>query len=347
MGGKALKTIEAKRLNAPEYHALVPVVLDEIAGVVGRDRPLCEIEAYRTKPDFGDMDVLVASDGIPQDYKDAIASAFRSREVVKNGSVTSFERDGFQVDVIAIASESFDYARSYFAWNDLGNLVGRIAHKMGLKHAFVGLMAPLRDGDHMFAELVVTRDVDSVLATMGYDPVRYRQGFNTLEDIFHFVASSPMFNPDIYLLENRNATARVRDSKRKTYSAFLEWLDDPDGLDAHRKPPSPGWFCFPEDKTSWTPALRAKYPDFGARVDVALERKSLHKAARQIFNGERVGELTGLKGKELGEVMRELRSRHDGQDALAAWVLAAGQKGVDEAVLECASSLCRVKGFRP
>lgn len=343
MGGKALKMIQAKRLDADEYHALVPVVLDEIAGVVGRDRPLCEIEAYRTKPDFGDMDVLVASDGIPQDYKDAIAAAFRSREVVKNGNVTSFERDGFQVDVIAIASESFDYARSYFAWNDLGNLVGRIAHKMALKHAFVGLMAPLRDGDNMFAELVVTRDVDSALATLGYDPRRYRKGFDTLEEIFHFVASSPLFNPDIYLLENRNATSRVRDSKRKTYAAFLEWLDDPQGLDAHMKPPSHGWFTFPEDKSSWMPALRVKYPDFGARVDVALDRKALHEVARKVFNGERVSELTGLKGKELGELMRELRSRHDGQDALVGWVVAAGEKGVDAAVLECADGMVRAK----
>lgn len=339
MGGRALKFVETKRLEAREYHALVPAVLDIVAGVVGRDRDLCEIEAYRSKPDFGDMDLLVASDGIVSSYKDDLAEAFRSREVVRNGNVTSFDFDGFQVDVIAIEQKSFDFAKSYFAWNDLGNLMGRIAHKMGLKYAFEGLYLPLREGDQKFDEVIVTRDVDSALETLGYDPVRYRQGFDTLEDIFVFAASTPFFNPDIYLLENRNAIARRRDAKRKTYAEFLDWIEDPKGLSATLQEPEAGWFSFPRDKSAWISRLQERYPTFSEDLHHALERKRRREQAGEIFNGHRISTLTGLSGAELGGLIQEIKSVHGQGDAFVDWVLGAGPQGVDKTVEEIAASL--------
>lgn len=339
MGGNALKSIDTRRVDAAEFQALVPAVLDTLAGIVGRDRPLCVIEAYRHKPDFGDMDVLVSADGLADTYKDEIATAFGSREVYRNGNVTSFDRNGFQIDLIAIPAQSFDFARAYFAWNDLGNLVGRIAHKMGLKFGFEGLHAPLRDGDHMFAEVLVTHDVDQALSFLGYDAARYREGFDTLEDIFRFTASTRFFNPDIYLLENRNATSRVRDAKRKTYSAFLDWLAAPGGLAAARPAPAEGWYRFADDKTSWRPALRQAFPDFGDRLDAALARKARHESAAAIFNGRRVGDITGLTGQALGELMRTLRQPHAGTDALDDWVLAQGEAGVRQAIEQAAARL--------
>lgn len=335
MGGSALKTIDTRRLLAAEYHDLVPTVLAEIASVVGRDRSICEIESYRNKPDFGDMDVVVASDDIAGTYKDDLEKLFRSREVYRNGNVTSFDREGVQIDVIAIPQASFDFARSYFAWNDLGNLMGRVAHSMGLKYAFMGLLLPLRQGTHMFAEVAVTRNVDEAMTFLGYDVERYKKGFNTLEEIFQFTASTPYFNPDVYLLENRNATSRVRDAKRKTYSAFLDWLEDPQGLKKFmggRSEPEGGWYQFPEDKASWFPALRTSFPVFSDELDLVLVRKARHETAASLFNGELVSRLTGLSGKPLGDVMRLLREPHPNRDAQDDWVLQVGASGVEKAV---------------
>src|SRR3546814_18504796 len=60
---------------------------------------------------------------------------------------------------------------------------------------------------------------------MGYSPDGLDQGFETPEDIYSFVASSPFFSSDIFLLENRNAKARMRDKKRKMYMEFLLWCE--------------------------------------------------------------------------------------------------------------------------
>jgi hypothetical protein len=342
MGGNALKSIKTHRLDAGEYHALVPKVLEIIRGVVGDKRPLCAIEAYRQKLDFGDMDVLMASDGLRADYKDLLEKAFKSREVYRNGNVTSFDFDGFQIDLIAIPNKKFDYANAYFSWNDLGNLVGRIAHKMGLKHGFEGLYFPLRaSSTHLIAEVAITLDVNRALTFMGYDPVRFAQGFDTLEDIFRFTASTPYFNPAIYLFENVNATSRVRDIKRKTYTTFLKWLDDPQGLQAFKneRPDIDESYVFPQDKSVWTAPLRAQFPCFVASLDQALLRHSRNEAVRAIFNGERVAQLTGLSGKSLGNLMGDMRNSHPSADAWTQWVLSVGQAGVDAAVLQAASRL--------
>lgn len=339
MGGNALKSIQTHRLDAGQYHALVPKVLEIIRSVVGDKRPLCAIEAYRQKLDFGDMDVLMASDGLCADYKDLLEKAFKSREVYRNGNVTSFDFEGFQIDLIAIPDEKFDYANAYFSWNDLGNLVGRIAHKMGLKHGFEGLYFPLRaSSTHLIAEVAITLDVNHALTFMGYDPVRFAQGFDTLEDIFKFTASTPYFNPAIYLFENVNAASRIRDIKRKTYTTFLKWLADPDGLQAFKNEHRDinDSYVFPQDKSVWTAPLRAQFPGFGASLDQALLRHSRSEAVRAIFNGERVAELTGLSGKSLGNLMGDMRNSHPSADAWVQWVLSVGQAGVDAAVLQAA-----------
>lgn len=344
MGGNALKSIQTHRLDASEYHALVPKVLEIIRSVVGNKRPLCVIDAYRAKQDFGDMDVLMGSDGLRADYKDLLEKEFKSREVYRNGAVTSFDFDGFQIDLIAIPDEKFAYAKAYFSWNDLGNLVGRIAHKMGLKHGFEGMYFPLRaSSTHLIAEIAITLDVNKALTFMGYDPVRFAQGFDTLEDIFRFTASSPYFNPAIYLLENVNAHSRVRDSKRKTYTNFLKWLSNPQGLQAFKneRRDIDGGYVFSQDKSVWTAPLRAEFPGFGASLDQALLQHARNEAVRAIFNGERVAQLTGLSGKSLGNLMGDVRNSHENYDAWAQWVLSVGQAGVDAAVLQAASRLAQ------
>src|SRR3546814_2979589 len=79
----------------------------------------------------------------------------------------------------------------------------------------------MRDGDHKFREIELTRNFSKALAFMGYSPDGLDQGFETPEDIYSFVASSPFFSSDIFLLENRNAKARMRDKKRKMYMELL------------------------------------------------------------------------------------------------------------------------------
>jgi len=140
-----------------------------------------------------------------------------------NGGVTSFDYKGFQIDLIHTTHEKFDYALSYFSWNDCGNLVGKLAHRFGLKHGHDGLFLSLHDGHNKFGSILLTENHDDTLKFLGLDVKKFKNGFDNLEEIFAFVAASPNYSPDWYLLENITSAGRIRDKKRDTYRKFLEF----------------------------------------------------------------------------------------------------------------------------
>lgn len=299
MGGNALKNCETRRYQRDEYLKLeVEMVLDlsETLGV-----PVWAIPAYKTKPDFGDMDLLVQSEGLPSNWIELVIDRFESKDSYKNGDVFSFEYKQFQIDLILTPANKMHAARSYFAYNDLGNLLGRVAHAMGLKLGHDGLSYNWRVDTYQFKNVVLADTWADILPILGYDPEPYFKGFDTLEDIFRYVASGKFFSPDIYLLHNRNHTSRVRDAKRKTYMLFLEWCEA---------------VCPPslvkrvDDKKEWLPYLFQMIPGFEQTYKEVQAEWDAEMEFRKRFNGDVVKQVTGLTGKELGEFMKWIKERN-------------------------------------
>lgn len=292
MGGNALKNTKTRRYQANEYFALCEEVLGLLENAVGDYSKV--VPAYRAKDSFGDMDVLTKRKFRVDDVK----TMFNPNEVVKNGDVISFDYKEFQVDLVYSSSHKFKYALSYFSYNDLGNLVGKLARQFGLKHGHDGLLLPVRDGNHLYEEILVTNDHDETLAFLGLDVDRFDLGFDTQVDLFEYVASSPYFNPEKYKLENLSHTGRVRDKKRDTYQKFLEWLKTYNGPVAEMN----------NDKSFYLDRVFSYFPQRVEReynrvaAEVALKRQ-----AARVFNGTLVGEWTSKEGKELGELMQVLR----------------------------------------
>ncbi|WP_439126224.1 MAG: hypothetical protein ACNJA3_28050 (plasmid) [Pseudomonas rhizophila] len=277
------------------------------------------IAAYREKPDFGDLDVLVDSRVFqsipPQSVVEALSANYgKALPWVKNGPVLSVglplsvEGQCLQLDLISTPAAEFNFSLGYFSWNDMGNLVGRIAHKMGLKFGHDGLWLPMRDGTNLHDELLITRDFGLALSFLGFDAARWQQGFDSLDDIYQFVASGERFNPDLYPLEHRNHTARVRDKKRPVYMGFLRWIEEQQTLNR---------YPWQQDKSAYLPEVMSAFPALKAEYDQSLVRLAHSKAIRACFNGEVVTEVTGLTGKALGEFMAHFkRAQGDGMDNL-------------------------------
>ena len=307
MGGNAIQNV--RRVDAAEYFALVERVTARLRTALPGTR-LEVIPAYRAKPDFGDMDILIERNALPSDWPQRVAAALDSREVVPNGPVCSFEFDGFQVDLITAQAAWFEFALGYFSWNDLGNLIGRIAHKHGFKFGHDGLHYPLRDGDHLVAEVLVTQDFAQALTFLGLNPVRVVEGFDTLEDMFAYVASSRYFDPAQFPLEHRSHRARTRDAKRPTYTAFLAWVNG--RTLPVREAPS---------REARLAAASQAFPGFGERLTAARAALARQRAARERFNGRLVSDWTGLRGPALGAFIAQLKRDAGGPEALQAKVL--------------------------
>lgn len=336
MGGNAL-SVTAVRLTKKNYERLAADCLARLQACFPNNR-VAVIPAYGSKADFGDCDILVSSTGYD---RERAAAALGACEVVPNGPTTSVgvvlrEEVGavsgnvFQVDLIEIADESFDFAYAYGSFNDLGNLIGRTAHRAGLVHRHDGLFYYLRNGTHKFADICLTRDYDQALRFLGYDPARFHAGFDTLEDIFEYVAGSAYFNRDIFLLENRNAKSRIRDRKRHTYMSFLRWCE--------ARPELPA-FEYPEDKAAWLPRIAEHFPHFQAEYDQALADQADLNAARARFNGEWVGALTGLKDKDLGILMKNIKASFPSPEAMRQFILVSSETQLEARVRQVQTSL--------
>ena len=345
MGGNALKEYGAKRLDRDEYDAIashLSLVLNRFLEHFGVEGEAKVIRAYRNKPSFGDIDVVVPRElhrkVSDKDLSMLLAYNFQSKlpsiPFKPNGPVTSFglplESGGvFQADLIYTPEDHFDFAVEYYSWNDLGNLIGRIAHKLGLRFGHDGLTMPLRDGDNLFDTIVLTREFKVAIQFLGYSYIRYVDGFDDMEDIFRFTVNTPMFNSAIYDLDNRNHTARVRDKKRPTYTAFLEWLKVHPEVDKQ--------FNFPKDKTIWHPFIWADFPDAKIEFDAAMARLERKKLVKSKFNGEIVRDLTGLEGKELGGFITEFKNSFylpENQEHFDWFIINADQGEINQMILK-------------
>ena len=305
MGGNALKNTETKRLGRDEYFK----VSYEVATMLCERYPQSRVEAiqaYEEKETFGDLDIILET-GTGDDFsrvREDLKEMFKPNEMVPNGKVISFDYKQFQVDVILTPKSEFEFARHYYAYNDLGNLMGRVAHKFGLKYGHNGLWFMYRDGDYLVDEICVSMDVEEVFKFLDFNYTDWTMGFETLEDVFNYVHRSKYFNPTIYSFENMNHRSRVRDQKRKTYNSFLDWIDGHVKSDWKDKE----FYQFKKNKSDYIRMICDYFPGFEQKYLEAYYKMLDDRELKTKFNGTMVSEQTGYVERELGEFMKYMKS---------------------------------------
>jgi len=299
MGGNAIKNTQ--RVSAEEYHRRADILkrtLDDIiAGLPVRVK-YSVVPSYANKPDFGDMDVIWMQDWANDIDVSRLTSPFGT-ETVRNGNVVSINWDGMQLDFIKMSEHEYDFALKYYSFNDLGNLIGRIARTLGFKFGHDGLYTRAEYNNHVVNDHCVTSDWDEALTMLGFDPVRWHQGFNELSDIFDYVIGSRWFRKEAFLMENRNHDARQRDRKRKVYMAFLERVSQfPDANNAE-------WnrhFAIQtrDYRRAWI-LTNHGYVSLVGQIACEIARTRMKIEAREKLPTKQIMAATGLIGKELGQ----------------------------------------------
>lgn len=317
MGGNALALavvngnpervgVQSKRLHKKDFDSLTAKVVKvlnaaiEKANAMGAqivDAPH-EVKAYRQKETFGDLDLLVDGELFQFVTYDEVMEMLRvefnhtgplpykpkdKKDMVMSMGLPSDEANVyFQLDLIASERNYYQFHSSYLNWNDLGNLVGVVASSNGfLKYGHDGLRYLFRDGDNLFESVVLTNDWDEALEFFGYSQTRYYAGFDNLELIYQYAASSRYFSPSLYAFENRNHTQRTRDRKRPTYNGFLNWIEQQDAT---------GYFNdkIPMDSDNWKERVYEFFPDFAQIEKDTWARLERRKVFKEYFNGGRL-----------------------------------------------------------
>ena len=311
MGGNAIK--DATRISKSQYEELSRSI-NQISTSHGRFNI---IPSYNNKSDFGDMDILCET----VEVRDHLIETLKPYEVIKNGPVRSLailvDNKPFQVDLILSNTEDYEFSYCYFSFNDLGNLIGRIAHKVGFKFGHDGLHYVLRDVDdqsRVVDTLCLTKDFFHALEFLGYPDsyqtkLMFHNGFNNLEDIFHFVTTSAFFAKDLFPLEHRSHRARVRDAKRPTYTKFLKWIDENQPADNF------DWaeIKFINDLYKKTFVFRAfaEFPKFEDDINRIYGKYEQDKVNQKKVTGKDIMEVLGVReSEEVGRLLDKFKDQY-------------------------------------
>lgn len=295
MGGNAIKS--ASRLSKEkffEYQKELKLLFPELEPHF--------IKAYRQKEDFGDIDVVVLKTenlNIPKIVMDKLNPS----EVYNNGPFFSFLYKDAQVDFICMSLDEYETACDYFSWNDLGNFIGRVARSINFKYGHDGLSYEEHLDDHYKITVKVSNNIAAILQFLGYEVRPFINGFDTIEEILAYGASSTLFNSLYFTLEDQSHNDRVRNKKRKMYQNMLKYITDNNI----------------EPKPKLTPEEREMFYDrailyFGSKFDdevkEARAKYEVHKQFKVLFNGDIVEELTGFKGKQLGMFIKDIHAKY-------------------------------------
>ena len=303
MGGNIFKDKGSRRITEAELIDITKDIRYSFNRIFNTENEpfILKIPHYiADKKDFGDIDILMDIK-----LKELFLTYFPpSAFVVVNGNVVSFLwKSKVQVDIIFLPSHEIEFAHGYFSYNDLGNLMGRVAHKMGLKFGHNGLMLPVRDDTYLMGTITLTHVFQEAVEFLGYSYSRWMEGFETREDVFRYVSDHPRFSPRIYLLDNRNHTARVRDRKRPTYTAFLEWIDKNHGYLND--------FCWEKHpKESFLNSIFAEFPAAEIEYEVLWNARRRSLSAKDKYPMTRIGGLLNIEGKQLGAFIKAFKEHH-------------------------------------
>jgi hypothetical protein len=326
MGGNLLKTwnLPEKRIPTDDYNRIQDEICTKFKQDLSCNRPvngLCILVApsIRNKETHGDLDIIIGKFEDPdiemcyggeKDFGVYLQREFGYKPF-KNSNVYSFPYQGFQLDVTFHPMNDFYMAYDYSSWGDLGNIMGRVFHKMGLHFGHSGLSFWIRQGlfdnnlqwsdsDHIYDKTVLTRCMREICEIGGFDYDRWSKGFDTEQDVFDFVVDSKYFNKELFALENLNHTKRTRNRKRGMYMRFVEYVANCDKVGEPFR-----------SKYECSLIMQCKYPQLQRNINNFRLVYEIDKVVKEKVNGKLVMEWCNLSesdGQMVGKIMSEVRN---------------------------------------
>ena len=312
MGGTALKEqfgFEGKRVDRDAYEVLVDEIIRTAQEFFG-DSKLLSVLHYANKESFGDIDLVGISSG--SNDKELIRLLFEPRFISKNSFVYSFDYKGVQVDLsLTQTRDQRDALYLFSCFSPMGNILGRLLKQKGLKWGIDGLSYPVKLSDSEQLGVVPINFASpwhTFIKTLNFLGYEYNQNcfdlyedffkgfsyqFQDQKDIFEFLASSNLFNKEIFAFENLNHENRKRDRVRKDYHAWLDFIKDKESV-----------FQQEHDKAVYIDEINKHFCiNLYDHWKEFLSRKILKDHLKDKFNGSLVMSWTGLQGKDLGQVL--------------------------------------------
>ncbi len=296
MGGNAFTSLgyEAKRMPKETFERVKKDIYDFLTSL---GIEYLDIESIKDKTDFGDLDILVVEDGsgVFDKIKSNLSSiGIPDKLFIHSGFCCSaLYEEKYQIDFIKTREDYKEYHQKYLSHNDLGNLIGRCVKESYFKHGHDGFYYTYYDGTRIKKDILISTDYREVLSVLGLSVEEFDQGFDTLTDMFDYVAKNKYFKASFYAYDKLNNRNRVRDSKRKNYRLFLEHISSM------------------VDSTEKLPTYKELYPHIQKDIDLIIAEGNKINKLKEKFDGSLVMALTGMTGKKLGDFIGKFKKTYD------------------------------------
>lgn len=290
MGGNVFP--DNRRIETEEFNRISSDIMGRVRF---RGHKVAVVPFYRKKETHGDIDFVVSESLTHEELE----KCFPGAPIVTNNYLTSVQYNKVQLDFSRIPEDQAEWAWSYFAWNDLGNMMGRISRHYGFKFGFRGFHYVLRREGEETRDLRVDCSFAKALGLIGFSYKEWCKGFDTPEDMFKFLAQGMFTDYSMFALEEMDSENRRRNKKRGMYTACLEWMKE----NQPRAQISISQQEFLDNVIQAVPSLKLQ-------IDRETELVIIRRAAKNNFRSELVSELLDVQGVALGNVMRSIKERY-------------------------------------
>jgi len=288
---------------------------------------------YGDKPDFGDMDVIVARISNWEELKTDILRHFSIVDCKTVGHVFSTSLRGLQTDFFMVPEEDLETTYTFMSFNDLGNFIGRICRRFDLKYGERGLEYVYRRANGNYVEnIAVSRDFQATCQFLGLDYSAFEQGFASLTEVFDWVIASPYFSVAPYL-DDQTSNLQKRIGDRTTVARFVDYLR---AKNIDKRPEF-------QDRKDYLEEVARAFPKARLleRIEAAKQAEARSIINSEKFNGKRVMRLLpGLEGERLGILIRHFKASIVDFDD---WVFNTDEHEIDARLL----SFAEAEGFAP
>lgn len=344
MGGSVFASHAATvRIDRAEHDAIVGNVAEALLplGIHARALP-----SLRSKASFGDVDMVCARSqthgGLPPEGEDHVrALARRDAQIAQTLGADAYHRGAVrnpalhmllsgrngpvQLDLMSIEDDLLEFAARHLSWGDAGAMAAAIAQQMGVKMGMTGiaLAVRIRAATH---RLRLDLDYDQALDLIGLDADRHRRGFDTVEEVYEWLAAGRYFNPLLWSAEFMTNKRRHRAMKRDSFAGLQEWIQ-------RERPQSR--YDWGETRGArmeeWTERLLDAHPEARTEMNRLIEASTAPQGLRAFFNGEVIRRHIDVDDDALQHVMNNLRKRI-GNDRLHEMMQAQDHEALDEAI---------------
>lgn len=283
---------------------------------------------FGDKPDFGDMDVIVAEIANWAELKADILQHFSIKDYKTVGHVFSTSLRGLQTDFFMVPEKDLETTYTFMSFNDLGNFIGRICRRFDLKYGERGLEYVYRRANGNYVENIeVSRDFRATCQFLGLDYDAFVKGFASLPDVFDWVIASPYFSVAPYL-DDQTSNLQKRIGDRTTVARFVEYLR---AKNIEKRPEFRDRKDYLEDVARAFPEARLL-----ERIEAAKQAEGRSLIISEKFNGKRVMRLLpGLEGEHLGILIRHFKASIDNFDE---WVFNTDEREIESRLLAFAEA---------